>query len=67
MANMLYEMIGRMFSRVQIKSLGGMLDAAGVDFVPEALAGIVVIICAVASVLAYFASISITPLRSFLF
>ena len=67
MANMLYEMIGRMFSRAQMKSLGGMLDSAGVDFIPEAFAGIVVIICILASIAAYFVSISISPTRSFLF
>lgn len=67
MANMAYESIGRLFSRAQMKSLGGLLDASGVDFIPEAFAGLVVMACAIASVLAYFISISIAPIRNFLF
>lgn len=65
--NMLYEMIGRMFSRTQMQSLGGLLDAAGADFVPEAFAGIAVIICVIAAALLYIISVSVVPVRSFLF
>ncbi|VVC02237.1 Type II secretion system (T2SS), protein F [uncultured archaeon] len=67
MANMAYEMIGRMFSRTQIRGLAGMLDSAGIDFIAEAFAGIVVIACVLASILAYFVSISVEPVRSLLF
>lgn len=64
---MFYEMIGRLFSRVQMRKLGGLLEASGVDFVAEAFAGFMVLLCLFASVLLYLLSISFDSLRNFLF
>ena len=36
---MFYEMIGRLFSRAQMRNLGGLLESAGVDFVADAVPG----------------------------
>ena len=67
MAIRLYEMVGRIFSRGQTRQLGHLLEAAGMDFVPEAFAGFVVIICALSTILTYLLFISVVPLRSALF
>jgi pilus assembly protein TadC len=64
---MLYEMIGRLFSRRRIKQLGALLESAGMDFIPEAFAGFMVLICLLASFLLYLFSISFDALRNFLF
>ncbi len=67
MAIKFYESIGRVFSRNEMRRLGHLLEASGMDFVPEAFAGFVVVLCAATSVLAYFLSVGAAPLRSFLF
>jgi len=67
MANMLYEMIGRLFSRVQMRKLGGLLEASGIDFVPEAFAGFIVVVGLVLSLLAYILFSSFGTTRGFLF
>jgi len=64
---MFYEMVGRLFSRFQMRKLGGLLESSGVDFVPEAFAGFLVVLCAFASFLLYLLSISFAPVRNFLF
>src|SRR3989338_5231262 len=63
----LYEMIGRLFSRARMKRLGGLLESAGMDMVPEAFAGFVVVVCLVASLLSYLLFTMVEPLRAFLF
>ncbi len=67
MASMAYEMIGRLFSRVQMRKLGGLLEAAGVDFVPEAFAGFMVVTGVLLSLLAYFLLSSFAEARGLLF
>ena len=67
MASVVYEMIGRLFSRVQMRKLGGLLEAAGVDFVPEAFAGFMVVTGAVLSLLAYFLLSSFAETRGLLY
>lgn len=62
-----YEMVGRLFSRVQIRKLGSLLESAGMGYAPEAFAGLVVTLCLLASVLSYILSIYFSPLRGFLF
>lgn len=62
-----YEVIGRLFSRVQMKKLGALLESAGMDSVPEAFTGFVVIVCLLASLLSYLLFTIIEPLRSILF
>ncbi len=62
-----YEVIGRLFSRVQMKKLGSLLEAAGMDNAPEAFAGFVVIVCLLSSMLSYLLFIIIEPMRGFLF
>ncbi|MCX8174956.1 MAG: type II secretion system F family protein [Candidatus Micrarchaeota archaeon] len=64
---MFYETIGRLFSRQQMRRLGLLLESAGMDFVPEAFAGFVVVVCFLASLLTYLIFASIAPLRGFLF
>ena len=63
----MYEMIGRLFSRARMKRLGGLLESAGMDMVPEAFAGFVVVVCLVASLLSYLLFTMVEPLRAFLF
>lgn len=65
-SNMFYEMIGRLFSRAQMRRLGGMLESAGVDYVPEAFAGLAVVLCIFSFSLAYAAFSEAAPLRGFL-
>jgi len=62
-----YEIIGRLFSRAQMKKLGSLLEASGTDMVPEAFAGFVVLVSALASLLAYLLVVAFEPLRSFVF
>ena len=51
MSNMFYEMVGRLFSRAQMRKLGLLLESAGLDFVPEAFAGFMVVLAIVLSLL----------------
>ena len=67
MAMGIYEMVGRIFSRSQTRQLGHLLESAGMDFVPEAFAGFIIILCALTSVLAYLLFVGVAPLRSVLF
>lgn len=60
-------MVGRIFSREQTRQLGHMLEASGMDFVPEAFAGFVVILCALTSIITYLLFVGVAPLRSVLF
>lgn len=64
--NMFYEMIGRLFSRSQMRKLGGALESAGVDYVPEAFAGLVVVLCIFSFVATYAIFSEVAPLRGFL-
>jgi len=64
--NMFYEMIGRLFSRSQMRRLGGMLESAGVDYVPEAFAGLVVVLCIFSFVATYAIFSEVAPMRGFL-
>ena len=65
--NMFYEMIGRLFSRQQMRKLGLLLESSGVDYVPEAFAGLAVVLCVFAFLLTYSFFSIIAPLRGFLF
>ncbi len=67
MAVPFYEMIGRLFSRPQMKKLGSLIEAAGQGLVPEALAGLMVLVCALLSIVTYFLFAEVPLLRSFLF
>ncbi|MFA6214229.1 MAG: type II secretion system F family protein [Candidatus Micrarchaeia archaeon] len=67
MAIRFYEMVGRIFSRSQTRQLGGLLESSGMDFVPEAFAGFLVVLCALTSLLTYFLFIGFAPLRAVLF
>ncbi|MFA6907277.1 MAG: type II secretion system F family protein [Candidatus Micrarchaeia archaeon] len=67
MAIRIYEMVGRIFSRDQTRKLGRLLESAGMDFVPEAFAGFILILCALTSFLAYLLFVGVAPLRSVLF
>ena len=67
MAIRIYEMVGRIFSRGSTRQLGHLLEAAGMDFVPEAFAGFIVVLCALCSVLTYLLFVGVAPLRSVLF
>ncbi len=62
-----YEVIGRLFSRAQMKKLGGLLESSGMDVVPEGFAGFIVVVCTMATILAYFLSIVAEPVRGLLF
>lgn len=64
---MFYEMIGRLFSRPQMRRLGGLLESSGLDFVPEAFAGFQVLLCLFATLLLYLLAISFDSLRNFIF
>lgn len=64
---MLYEMIGRLFSRAQMRKLGGLLEASGIDYVPEAFAGFIVVVGVVLSLLTYLLLSSFAATRGFLF
>ena len=66
MSNMFYEMIGRLFSRVQMRRLGLLLESAGLDFVPEAVAGFMVVLAIVLSLLSYLALSLLPPTRGLL-
>ncbi|MEM4554565.1 MAG: type II secretion system F family protein [Candidatus Anstonellaceae archaeon] len=63
----LYEMIGRAFSRSQMKKLGQLLESAGFNFIPEAFAGFLVVLSFIFSLLSYVVLISYPPTRGFLF
>ncbi len=67
MSNVIYEMIGRLFSRMQMRKLGGLLESAGMDYVPEAFAGFMVVSCSVAAIITYLLATTFSPLRSFIF
>jgi len=67
MAIRIYEMLGRIFSRGTTRQLGHLLESAGMDFVPEAFAGFIVVLCALSSVLTYLLFVGVAPLRSALF
>jgi pilus assembly protein TadC len=67
MTNVIYESIGRIFSRRQMRSLGALLDASGLDFVPEAFAGFAVIVCLLVALILYLLFVSVASLRSYLF
>ena len=67
MAIRIYEMIGRIFSRNQTRQLGHLLESSGMDFVPEAFAGFIMILCALTSALTYVLFVGAAPLRSVLF
>ncbi|MCX8197891.1 MAG: type II secretion system F family protein [Candidatus Micrarchaeota archaeon] len=62
-----YEIIGRLFSRQQMRRLGSFLESSGLSIIPEAFAGFIVIICLLSSALLYLLLISIGELRNFLF
>lgn len=64
---MFYEMIGRLFSRDQMRKLGLLLESAGVNFVPEAFAGFVVVIGIVLSIITYLVFSVFASTRGFLF
>lgn len=64
--NMFYEMVGRLFSRVQMRKLGAMLESAGVDYVPEAFAGLMVVLCVFGFVFTFALFSEVAPLRGFL-
>lgn len=49
-----YEIIGRLFSRSQMKKLGALLDASGAAFHPEAFAGFIVLLSLLSSIVLYF-------------
>ncbi len=67
MEKILYETIGRLFSRKKMQRLGSLLELSGMNFVPEAFAGFVVVICALSSLLTYLLLTSVAQLRAFLF
>jgi pilus assembly protein TadC len=67
MAIKFYETVGRVFSRSQTRQLGYMLESSGLDFVPEAFAGFVIVLSAIFSVVAYILILNLAVLRSFLF
>jgi len=67
MALRIYEMMGRIFSRGQTRQLGRLLESSGMDFIPEAFAGFIMILCALTSVLTYLLFVGFAPLRSVLF
>jgi len=67
MAIRFYEMVGRIFSRGQTRQLGHLLESSGMDFVPEAFAGFIVVLCALTSILTYLLFVGVAPLRSVLF
>ncbi|MEM4348039.1 MAG: type II secretion system F family protein [Candidatus Anstonellaceae archaeon] len=62
-----YEMIGRAFSRSQMKKLGQLLESAGFNFIPEAFAGFLVVLSFILSLLSYVVFISYAPTQGFLF
>ena len=65
--NMFYEMIGRLFSRQQMRKLGLLLESSGVDYVPEAFAGLVVVLCIFGFLITYSIFTVVPQLRGFLF
>ncbi|MCL6089058.1 MAG: type II secretion system F family protein [Candidatus Marsarchaeota archaeon] len=67
MQNMFYEMIGRLFSRSQMRRLGSLLESAGIDFVPEAFAGFLVVSGIVLSLLVYLFLSLFSATRGMLF
>ncbi len=60
-------MVGRIFSRAQTRQLGQLLESSGMDFVPEAFAGFIMVLCALTSALTYLLFAGVAPLRSVLF
>lgn len=67
MAVKLYEMIGRVFNRSQIRKLGSFLEASGLSFIPEAFAGFVIVLCFLSSLLFYLVIIGASPIRNIIF
>jgi len=67
MARTFYEMIGRLFSRQEMRKLGSLLEASGTDFVPEAFAGFILVLCIALSMLCYLIFSSFPVFRSFVF
>ena len=67
MAIRIYESVGRIFSRSQTRNLGHLIESSGLDFIPEAFAGFIVILCMLTSVLSYLLLVGVAPLRSILF
>jgi pilus assembly protein TadC len=67
MAGKFYEVIGRLFSRSHMRQLGSLLESSGVGIIPEAFAGFMVIVCVLASLLAYLLIIAVEQFRGFLF
>ncbi len=67
MENMFYEMVGRLFSRTQMKRLGTLIESAGMDLVPEAFAGFMVVLCFVLSIFAFLLLTSVKLLSNYLF
>ncbi|MCX6772660.1 MAG: type II secretion system F family protein [Candidatus Micrarchaeota archaeon] len=65
--NMFYEMIGRLFSRQQMRKLGLLLESSGVDYVPEAFAGLMVVFSIFGFVITYSLFSLVPQLRGFLF
>ena len=62
-----YEMVGRLFSRQQMKRLGELLDSSGLGFVPEAFAGFVVLLCLLSSIVLYVGLTNFAYTRSLVF
>jgi len=62
-----YETVGRLFSRQDMRKLGGLLEASGTDLVPEAFAGFMVALCLVLSVALYFLLTAVSQLRGVVF
>jgi pilus assembly protein TadC len=62
-----YEIIGRLFSRASIRSLGGILDASGVRVLPEAFAGFIVVLTSLMIILSYLLLSSVQPFKNALF
>ena len=67
MMGVAYEMIGRLFSRQQMKKLGALLDSSGASFIPEAFAGFVVLLSILCSVFMYLSISTMGFARSIFF
>ncbi len=67
MALNFYEMIGRFFPRSQMKSVGSLLESAGMEMPPEKFSGFLAVICILLSVVVYLLFAAFAPLRGFLF
>ncbi|MEM4634053.1 MAG: type II secretion system F family protein, partial [Candidatus Anstonellaceae archaeon] len=62
-----YEVLGRIFPREQMRRLGSFLESSGLNILPEAFAGFMLMVCLLSSLLFYLLVVSLSELRNMVF